>query len=350
MVLLSMAWRPNGGEGSLVEFPRLPRFSRESLGALRWVALAVLGLLFVLSAVYTIKTEEIGVILRLGKYRGRENDARPGIHFKLPLLDQVYKVPVERQLKAEFGFRTEEVAIKSRYTEAPGGEASMLTGDLNAAMVEWVVQYRITDPYLYLFRVRNVEGTFRDMSEAVMRKIVGDRTVNEVLTIGRSEIEGEAVVQLQELCDQYETGVRVEQVVLQTINPPDPVKPSFNEVNQAEQELERLINEAQAEYNRVVPRADGEARQTLEQAEGYALDRVNRAEGDGARFSSLYAEYQKAPEVTRKRIYLETMNRVLKQAGRKLVIDDQLEGLIPMLDVQRLEAISGAAASQPGGN
>ncbi len=210
----------------------------------------------------------------------------------------------------------------------------MLTGDLNAAVVEWVVQYRVVDAFKFLFRVREVEETFHDMTEAVMRSVVGDRTVNEVLTVGRQEIEVQVKELLQGLCDQYETGIRVDQVVLKDVNPPDLVKPSFNQVNQAEQEKERLVNEAQSQYNQVVPRAEGEALQTIQQAEGYALDRVNRAQGDAARFDSLYAEYRKAPEVTRKRIYLETMARILPQVGRKVIVDDGLKGVIPLLNLQ----------------
>ena len=209
----------------------------------------------------------------------------------------------------------------------------MLTGDLNAAVVEWVVQYRIVDPYNYTFRVRNVDETFRSMSEAVMRRVVGDRTVNEVLTVGRAEVALEVEKQLQELCDQYQTGIKVEQVVLQDVNPPDPVKPSFNEVNEAQQEREKLINQAQSEYNKVIPRAEGEALQTIQEAEGYALERVNRARGDSARFAALFSEYRKAPEVTRRRIYLETLSEILPNVQRKVVVDGDLRGILPLLNL-----------------
>jgi membrane protease subunit HflK len=246
----------------------------------------------------------------------------------------VTKVPIQRQLKQEFGFRTVRADVRSQYTEKGlSGESNMLTGDLNAAVVAWVVQYRIVEPYKYLFRVRNVENTFRDMSEAVMRRVVGDRTVNEVLTIGRQEVADHVLQQLQELCDQYDTGIKVEQVVLQDVNPPDPVKPSFNEVNEAQQERERLINEAQSEYNKVVPRAQGEAEQTIQQAEGYALDRLNRARGDSARFVAFYGAYRRAPEVTRKRIYLETMNEILPKVSQKIIVDDNLKGILPLLNL-----------------
>ena len=310
----------------------MPKLPKLPAGGVQIVVIAIIVLIVISSSVYTIEPEEVGVVVRLGKYSGTTD---PGLHFKIPLgVDKVFKVAVQRQLKQEFGFRTLEPGVRSQFTTAGlQDESNMLTGDLNAVVVEWVVQYRVVDPYKYLFRVREVEETFRDLSEAVMRKVVGDRTVNEVLTVGRQEIEDLVNLQLQALCDQYETGIRVEQVVLQDVNPPDPVKPSFNEVNQSEQERERMINEAQSEYNKIIPRAEGEARQTVQQAEGYAMDRVNRAQGDAARFNSMYTEYRKAPEVTRTRIYLETMENILPLAGRKVILDEELEGVLPLMNL-----------------
>ena len=309
-----------------IQIPKLPG------GAIRGIIIAVVLLLVAVSSFYTVGPEEIGVVLRLGRFV-RTTD--PGLHAKLPFaIERVIKVPVQRQLKEEFGFQTVSAGVRSQFSvRGRESEASMLTGDLNAAVVEWVVQYRIVDPYQYLFRVRNVRETFRAMTEAVMRKIVGDRTVNEVLTIGRQEISDLAKQNLQALCDQYETGIKVEQVVLQDVNPPDPVKPSFNEVNQAQQEREKLISEAQSDYNKVIPRARGEAQQTIQEAEGYALSRVNTARGDSARFVSIYDQYRRAPEVTRKRIYLETMSRILPQVQRKIVIDADLKSVLPLLNL-----------------
>ena len=211
----------------------------------------------------------------------------------------------------------------------------MLTGDLNAADVEWIVQYRINDPYKFLYKVRSPEETFRSMTEAMMRNVVGDRTVNEVLTVGRQEISITVQEKLQELCDQYETGIRVEQVILQDVNPPDRVKPSFNEVNEAQQEREKSINQAQAEFNKVIPRARGEAAKVIEEAEGYALERVNRARGEAARFNSLFDEYRRAKDVTRQRLYLETLNKILPRVGKKLIVDENIKGLIPLLDLKK---------------
>jgi len=307
---------------------------------LRWLAIVVLAVILLVSSFYTVDPEQVGLVLRFGKFV-RSTD--PGLHVKLPFgIESVTKVPVQRQLKQEFGFRTARADVRTQYSGANyTQESGMLTGDLNSAQVEWVVQYRVVDPYKYLFRVRNVTETFRAMSEAVMRKVVGDRTVNEILTVGRQEAADLAKQELQELCDQYETGIKVEQVVLQDVNPPDAVKPSFNEVNQAQQEKEKLINEAQSEYNKVIPKAKGQALQTVQEAEGYALDRVNRASGDSARFVSLYDAYMKAPEVTRKRIYLETMNDVLPKVERKIVVDDKVKGLLPLLNLNESPVSKG---------
>ena len=221
-------------------------------------------------------------------------------------------------------------------------ESLMLTGDLNVAVVEWIVQYRIKDPKAYLFNVRNVEGTFRDMSEAAVRRVVGDHSVDEVITIGRAEIALAAKQELQRLCDLYVIGIEVQQLVLQDVNPPGPVRPAFNEVNQAIQEKERAINESWAEYNQAVPRAKGEAEQAVRAAEGYALDRENRALGDANRFDALYAEYRKAPDVTRKRMYLETMGEIVPRLGRKVIVDDKAKGVLPFLQLDGAAAKTGA--------
>jgi membrane protease subunit HflK len=301
---------------------------------IKYGVIGILVLIFIFSSFFTISPEEVGVILRFGKF---SHIADPGLNFKLPLgIDDLYKVSVQRQLKEEFGFRTESAGIRTRYsTSSFLDESLMLTGDLNAAEVQWIVQYRISDPYKFLFKVRDTRGTFRAMTEAVVREIVGDRTVNEVLTIGRQEISIAVQAKLQELCNQYETGIKVDQVVLQDVNPPDRVKPSFNEVNEAQQEREKLINQAQAEFNKVIPRARGEAEQMIQEAEGYALERVNRSKGEVARFNVLFNQYRYAKEVTRQRIFLETMNAILPKVGKKLIVDESVKGLIPLLDLKK---------------
>ncbi|MEJ2244869.1 MAG: FtsH protease activity modulator HflK [Acidobacteriota bacterium] len=301
----------------------------------------VVVLILLLSSFYQNEPEEVGIVLRFGKY-ARTSD--PGLRFKLPFIEGVTKLPVQRQLKQEFGFRTEEAAQRTRYS--PNNlleESSMLSGDLNVAIVEWTVQYKIDDPILYLFRVRDVEDTFRDMNEAVIRAVVGDRTITEVLTVGREEIESTAKMKLQELCRKYETGLTIDQIILQNVNPPESVQPSWNEVNQAEQQKDRLINEALGEYNQVIPRAEGEAQQTVLQAEGYALDRVNSAQGEAARFKELYAEYRRAPQVTRQRMYLETMQNILPKLGGKLYLDNDAKGVMPLLPLESLQGIAGSS-------
>ena len=217
----------------------------------------------------------------------------------------------------------------------------MLTGDLNVAVVEWIVQYRVTDPYKYLFKLRGLTETFRSMNEAVMREVVGDRTVTEVLTVGRQEIATTSERLLQEMVNQYEMGIIIEQIVLQDVTPPDPVKPSWDEVNQAQQQRDRLINEARAEYNKVIPRAKGEAGQAVLQAEGYALERVNGAQGDATRFKAVYEAYRRAPEVTRRRLHLETMQRVLPQLGAKVFMDKGSGSVIPLLPIEGLKGLLG---------
>jgi membrane protease subunit HflK len=338
-------------ETPIIEFPR--RFPKLPAGRFGGLIVGLLVLVLAVSAFYQVAPEEVGVVLRFGKFIKTTD---PGLHVKIPFgVDRVIKVAAQRQLKQEFGFRTISANVRST-KEEDQEESLMLTGDLNAALVEWVVQYRVTDPERYLFRVRNVTETLRYMSEAVMRTVVGDRTVNEVLTVGRQEIADLVEQHLQRLCDEYETGITVEQVVLQNVNPPDAVKDSFNEVNRAQQEKETLINQAQAQYNSVIPRARGEALKTIEAAEGYALDRVNRSHGDAARFESLYAAYRSAPEVTRRRIYLETMERILPAMGRTIVVDDSLEGLLPLLQLgsgaepgSRPPAASAQGARPDGG-
>lgn len=299
---------------------------------LKKIILILAALIIAFTSIKTVGPEEEGVVLMLGKYN---RTLQPGLNFILPAgIEIMYKIPVQRQLKQEFGFRTVQADTRSRYAAGDFGQESlMLTGDLNLADVEWVVQYRITDSYNYLFRVRDAEDALRDMSEAAMRKIVGDRTVNEVLTIGRQEVASTVEVLLQRMCDEYENGIRIDQVVLQDVNPPETVKPSFNAVNQAQQERETLINQAESEYNRVIPRARGEALETIQLAEAYALNRVNRATGEAERFVSVFEEYAKAPEVTKRRLYLETMERIIPKLGNKIIVDEKGTNVLPLLNL-----------------
>ena len=312
---------------------KLPRFPwGGALGAI--VALPAIVLLW--TSWFTVAPEEVGIVLRLGNF---VRQADPGLNAKWPYpIESVLKVPVQRQLKEEFGFRTQKAGISTRYAEGSFvRESQMLTGDLNVAIVEWTAQYRVRDPKKYLFKVRDVTSTFRDLNEAVMREVIGDHGVNEILTIGRQEIAAAAEKRLQELCEQYEMGVKVEQIVLQDVNPPDAVKSSFNEVNQAQQEREKMINEARAEYNKIIPKARGEAEQMIQQAEGYRTERINHARGDAELFRAVHASYVRSPEVTRRRIHLETMNTIFPKLKRKIVVDDRLKGLLPLLNLDEVK-------------
>jgi len=303
-------------------------------GVIKIAVVAVVVLIILFGSFYTVSPEEIGVILRLGKFV-RTTD--PGLHLKIPFgIETLTKVPVQRQLKLEFGFRTTEPGIRTQYRVTPETirEAVMLTGDLNVAVVEWIVQYKIKDAYNYLFKVRSVEETFRYMNEAVVRKYVGDNSVDEIITVGRARIASECQEELQKLCDIYEVGIDVNQLIFQDVNPPDPVKPSFNEVNESLQEKERKINEAWAEYNQIIPRASGEAEQTIRAAEGYATERVNMAKGDSNRFVAIYREYARAPLVTRKRLYLETINEILPKISKKIIFDEKMKNILPLLNLR----------------
>ncbi|WP_421772874.1 FtsH protease activity modulator HflK [Gracilimonas sp.] len=322
------------------QFEKISKNIRLIIGGL---IVALLGF----STFFTVDPEEVGVVVRLGKF---VETVEPGLNYKLPLIDQVELVPVERQLKQEFGYRTVQAGVQTRYQKAGyEDESLMLTGDLNLADVEWVVQYRINDPYSYLFKVRNAESTLSDISEAAMRQIVGDRTVNEVLTVGRAEVSIQVQQLIQSLVTEYEMGITIEQVVLQDINPPNPVKPSFNAVNEAQQQRETLINQARADYNRVIPRARGEAQETIQRAEGYASERVNTAEGEVSRFNDLYSEYIKAPEVTKRRIFLETMEDIIPKMGKKIITDQNGNNVLPLLQLQ-LEGAQRSSNQSNGGN
>jgi modulator of FtsH protease HflK len=300
------------------------------------VTLLIIG--FVLIGGYTsyfqVGTDQEAVMLRFGRYH---STVGPGPHFKIPFgVDTVFNVPTKRQMKMELGFRTAKAAKRTSYRRdrSTAGESIMLTGDLNVADIEWVVQYQIQDPKAYLFHARNIDLVIRDLAEATMRQVVGDHGVNYLLTGGRDAV-GQIVKQrLSEAVKHYDLGLRIDQLIIQDVNPPEPVKPSFNEVNQAQQERERSINEAMSEYNRVIPQAQGRSEQQVSQAEGYAAARVNRASGDVANFIAVQAAYAKSRTVTRSRLHLEMLQDVLPKVKRKWIIDGARGGgLLRHLDL-----------------
>jgi membrane protease subunit HflK len=302
-------------------------------GATVWViALGILALFTLVSTFYTIDQKEVGVVQRFGKF-ARETQA--GAHFKLPFgIEKVTKVPIHLVFKEEFTDKAGDGDAEYGLDTETQNEALMLTGDLNVAVVPWIVQYRVKDPYKFLFKVADVRSTLRDLSESSMRMVVGDRSINEVIS-KREEIAVMAREFLQKELDEAETGILVTTIELKKTNVPTPVQPSFNEVNQAVQEKEQVIYQAREEYNKAIPSARGEAERTIKAAEGYALDRVNRAKGDAARFTAQYEEYTKAPDVTRRRMYLETMGDVLPKLGSKYILDPEGQNVLPLLQLER---------------
>ncbi len=323
--------RPGGGGGPNVDeiIQKFKQFNKP--GA--WVIVLIIAAVYLgSSAFFTVAVDEVGVIQRFGKYVRKTG---PGLHFKLPSgIEKVSKVRVRFVYKEEFGFRTLRAGVRTQYASdsAYDDESLMLTGDLNVAVVPWIVQYRIKDPYKYLFKVNNVRATLRDLSESTMRLVVGDRSINEVIS-SRKEIADEARGLLQKELDEADTGLSVSTIEMKKTNVPEPVQPSFNDVNQAVQEKERIIYQSKEEYNKAVPAAKGQAKRTIKAAEGYALDRVNRAQGDASRFVAQYKEYAKAKDITRRRLYLEALKELFPKLGKKYIIDSDQRNVLPLLNL-----------------
>jgi membrane protease subunit HflK len=300
--------------------------------------IAVIILLAVLvyggfSSFYEVDTEETGVVLRLGKF---SDFSEPGLHFKIPFgVDEIYLVPTGRVLKEEFGFRTVQAGVRTSYTKRGMEEESLtLTGDLNVSDIEWIVQYQVADPFKFIFRIKDPVGTIRDISEAVVRSVVGNSNVSDVLTTERAVLASKIETNLQKILNDYDIGVRIVTVKFQDVTPPDQVKAAFNEVNEAEQQKESMIFKAREQYNREVPRASGQAKQIIQEAEGYAAERINKARGESNRFLAILAEYRKAPTVTRQRMYLETMETILPQIEEIYIMDEQGVGMLPLLPLR----------------
>jgi membrane protease subunit HflK len=309
------------------------RGRRVPFGGIGGIVVLVLAVVLLWSSWFTVQPEETGVVQRFGEVVRTEG---PGLHFKIPYgVETVRLIPTARVLKEEFGFRTEVPGRRTRFSARQFlNESLMLTGDLNVIDVDWIVQYRIDDPGKFLFRVREPIDTIRDVSEAVMRQVVGNRLGSDVLTVGREAVQEEVKAEMQKILTTYETGVRITSVKLQDVTPPDPVKPAFNEVNEARQDRERTINQAQEQANREIPKARGEAGRTIAQAEGFALERVNRAKGEANRFQAILAEYRRFPEVTRKRLYLEALTTILPAAKSLYIVDADQKALIPWLSLE----------------
>ena len=298
---------------------------------------AFILLIGLVSSLYSVGPDEVGVVRFFGKYVRTTN---PGLHLKLPFgIEKINNVKVKYIFKEEFGFRTLQAGVVSKYSQKQYfDESLMLTGDLNVIVVEWIVQFKVKDPVKLLFNIRTPRDTIRNISEAVMRQVVGDNSVNEVLTSRRIEMNQEVQERLQQILDSYDSGIQIVTVKLLNVNPPDSVKPSFNEVNEAKQEKEQVINQAWEAYNKAVPAAKGKAQRTIKEAEGYALARVNQAQGDAAKFIATWKAYTTAKDVTRKRLYLETMNIVIPKAGTKYIIDPSQKGILPLLNLSNKDS------------
>jgi membrane protease subunit HflK len=313
----------------------MEKFKKEFRQNIKFLGPILVGIIFIsimASSYYTVQPDEEAVVIRLGKYH---MTTPPGFHLKLPLgIDSVIKVQSKRILQEEFGFRSTNT--RNSRTNYSGDnfdhESLMLTGDLNVANVEWVVQYQISDPFKYLFKTSDPRRNIRDISESIMRRVVGDKLVSEVLTVGRVEIANDAKILMQEVIDHYDIGIRIVTVRPQDVNPPQKVRPSFNEVNAAKQEQEKVINQAEEAYNKVIPEARGQAEKQIAEAEGYATALVNRAKGDADKFKAIYDEYRLAPAVTKRRLYIEAMENIFKDMKDITIVDPSVKGILPVFD------------------
>lgn len=331
-----MQYHQGGGSPRNIDRQIIELAERLKKGGGGKVLAIVLGLLLIFgvtSSFYKVDTEETGVLLRFGRFTGF---AEPGLHMKIPFgIDRVYKAPTGRIEPEEFGFRTVKAGVRTTYTKRNLEDESLtLTGDLNVSDVEWIVQYQIADPFKFLFRIRDPQATIRDIAEAVVRRVVGNSNVSEVLTTERAVLATAIEANLQQILNSYDIGVRIVTVKFQDVNPPDPVKAAFNEVNEAEQQKESLIFQAREQYNREVPKARGVARRTIQEAEGYAVERINKARGETSRYLALLKEYRKAPQVTRQRIYLETVEQILPSLAEIYIMDSQGTAALPLLQLR----------------
>ena len=314
-------------------------------GQFVYLLIGVVGIVVAFTAFYTIQPDEQGVVLRFGKYLKTTD---PGLHFKLPLgIDEAIKVKTKLILQQDFGFRAGRDESAAQRVELDS-ESMMLTGDLNVADVEWVVQFQISDPQKFLFQTREPITNLRDIAQAIMRRVVGDRLVTDVLTIGRIEISDEAMKLMQDVLDKYDMGVRIVSIKLQDVNPPGPVKPSFNDVNAAKQEQEQLINQSERKYNEVIPEARGQAEKRISEARGKSLALINKAKGDVAKFNSVLAEYKLAPRVTEDRLYLDAMETVFTQQESIILVDEKLKGIVPFFGTttSAVEKVDATETSQ----
>jgi modulator of FtsH protease HflK len=300
------------------------------------IAAIVLLVIFSTSFIVVDQTER-AVITTWGKFT---RVAEPGLAFKWPFgIQKAYHVKTEVVQAEQFGFRTDKAGVVTQYSpkEYPE-ESTMLTGDLNIISVEWIIQYRITDPKAWLFNVSDRNKTIRDISQSVVNLLVGDRTILGVIGPERTAIQEAAVQMMNAKFTEFGLGINVTQVQLQNIVPPKGVQDAFEDVNKAIQDMNRLVNEGKEAYNTEIPKAQGQAEQTIEVAQGYASERVNEAKGDVARFNSVYDEYRKAPDVTRQRLYYEMVEDVFKGEKNIQLIDKKFSNFLPLKNLDAAQA------------
>lgn len=302
----------------------------------RVVILVIAVAIITFSGIKIIPATDLGVVTRFGKY---DRTLSPGLRFIIPFMDKLYKVPVTTVQKEEFGFRTSTSGERNEYNNSITHESLMLTGDLNIINIEWVVQYKIIDPKAWLFNVASSvrNKTIRDVSKAVVNELVGDRAIIEILGSERDRIQMLAPTLMNKKYEQLGIGISVSSVQLQNIVPPSEVQVAFEDVNIAVQDMNRLINEGKEAYNKEIPKVKGEADKMIQQARGYAAERTNMAQGDVARFNAIYTEYIKAPEVTRRRLYLETIGEVFANSKNLIIVDKNLKNFLPLKEIKKGE-------------
>jgi len=308
---------------------------RLSPSMIRLIAAAVLLFFIAVTGFFIVDQTEDAVVTRFGKYL---KTVGPGLHFKIPLwIDRSYAVPTKPVQTEQFGFRTIRPGATNKYQNNLTRESTMLTGDLNIVDVEWIIQYRITDPRAWLFNVHKEvrKSTIRDVSQAVINTLVGDRAILDVMGPERTSIETNALVMMNEQLNEFGLGVNIINVELQNIVPPAGVQAAFEDVNKAIQDMNRFINEGKEAYNREIPRASGEAEQMVQVAQGYATERINKAKGDVERFNAVYTEYRNAPDVTRRRLYLEAMENLFSETGPGTLVDKKLDNFLPIRNLDK---------------
>ena len=327
----------NGGGGPQPPEFKPPEIAPEKAFATLWGAAAIVLLIWLgMTSYFTVEANEEAVVLRLGEIH---STAGPGFHLRAPYgIDKVYKGAVRTVHQAEFGYRTVSAGVKSQFDYTSPevvAEATMLTGDLNLVLVNWEVRYKIKNLQDYLFEVRDPVGTLRAVSEAVMRTEIGNRSVDEALTLKRTAIENDVMAKMRAQLDEFKCGIQVVKVNLKRVDPPQAVKDAFNAVNRAIQTRDRIVNDAEGERNKKVPAARGQKERAIKEAEGYRIGRINRAKGEAEAFTAVLKEYQEAKDITRKRLYLDAMERSLSNVGEITVLDGQNDGVLKLLDLNR---------------